>query len=137
MNELISLVIAFALIGLAFLLAWLIAKVMNYCSEQHYAKLHKKHPKLYEMCAERDALAEKRHKEWRERYLDPKAEIDETLEKMPYFTKAKQEEEEKRLEGLRQIMENYLSEGDPIKEQIAELQERIETYARINKLKNF
>lgn len=137
MEELVSLVITFALIGLAVFLAWLIAKVMNYCSEQHYAKLHKKHPKLYEMCAERDALANKRHKEWRERYLDPKAEIDETLEKMPYFTKAKQEEEEKRLEGLRQIMEDYLSEGDPIKKQITELQERIETYARINNLKNF
>ena len=137
MEELVSMIIAIALIGLVALLAWLIAKIMNYCSERHYTKLHKKHPKLYEMCAERDALVEKRHKEWRERYLDPKAEIDETLEKMPYFTKAKQEEEEKRLESLRQTMEDYLGEGDPIAEQIEELQERIETYARINKLKNF
>lgn len=137
MEELVSMIITIALIGLVALLAWLIAKVMNYCSEQYYAKLHKKHPKLYEMCAERDALAEKRHKEWRERYLDPKAEIDETLEIMPYFTKVKWEEEEKRLEGLRKIIEEYLSEGDPIKEQIEELQEHIEEYARKNKLKNF
>ena len=137
MEELVSMIITIALIGLVALLAWLIAKIMNYCSERHYIKLHKKHPKLYEMCAERDVLTEKRHKEWRERYLDPKAEIDETLEIMPYFTKAKREEEEKRLEGLRKTIEEYLSEGDPIREQIEELQERIETYARINKLKNF
>ena len=137
MEELVSMIIAIALIGLVALLAWLIAKIMNYCSERHYTKLHKKHPKLYEMCAERDALAEKRHKEWRERYLDPKAEIDKTLEIMPYFTKAKQEEEEKRLEELRKMIEDYQREGDPIAEQIEKLQERIEEYARKNNLKNF
>jgi len=137
MKELLSMVIAIALIGLTALLAWIIAKVMNYCSERYYAKLHKKHPKLYEMCAERDALTEKRHKEWQERYLDLKLEIDRTLEMMPYLTKAKQEEEEKRLEGLRQIIEEYLREVDLIKKQIEELQERIDEYARINKLKNF
>ena len=137
MEELVSMIIAIALVGLAILLAWVIAKIMNYCSERHYTKLHKKHPKLYEMCAERDALVEKRHKEWKERYLDPKAEIDETLEMMPYFTKEKREEEEKRLEVLRKIIEDYHREGDPIAEQIEELQKRIETYARINKLKNF
>lgn len=137
MEELVSMIITIALIGLVALLALIIVKVMDYCSERHYAKLHKKHPKLYEMCAERDALTEKRHKEWKERYLDPKAKIDETLEMMPYFTKEKREEEEKRLEVLRKMIEDYLSEGDPIREQIEELQERIETYARINKLKNF
>lgn len=137
MEELLSMVIAIALIGLTAFLAWLIAKVMNYYSERHYAKLHKKHPKLYEMCAERDALVEKQHKEWRERYLDLKLEIDRTLEMMPYLTKVKREEEEKRLEGLRQIIEEYLREVDLIKKQIEELQERIDEYARINKLKNF
>ena len=137
MEELVSMIIATALIGFVALLAWAVAKVMNYCSERHYAKLHKKHPKLYEMCAERDTLTERRHKEWKERYFDPKAEIYRTLEMMPYFTEAKREKEEKRLEYLRQIMEDYLHEGDPIKEQIEELQERIEKYARINKLKNF
>ena len=137
MEELVSMIITIALIGLVALLALIIVKIMNYCSERHYTKLHKKHPKLYEMCAERDALVEKRHKEWRERCLDPKAEIDETLEKMPYFTKAKQEEEEKRLESLRKMIEDYQREGDPIAEQIEKLQERIDEYARKNNLKNF
>jgi hypothetical protein len=137
MEELISMGIAIALIGLTILLAWLIAKVIGYCSERHYAKLRKKHPKLYEMCAERDALVNKRHKEWRERYFDPKTEIDETLKIMPYFTKEKREEEEQRLEELRKIIEDYHREGDPIAEQIEKLQERIEEYARKNNLKNF
>lgn len=137
MEELVSMIITIALIGLVALLALIIAKIMNYCSERHYAKLHKKHLKLYEMCAERDALANKRHKEYCARYFDPKTEIDETLKMMPYFTKEKREEEENRLEELRKIMEDYLREGDPLKEQIEKLQERIETYARINKLKNF
>lgn len=137
MEELVSMIITIALIGLVALLALIIAKVMDYCSERHYAKLHKKHPKLYEMCAERDALANKRHEEWCARYFDPKTEIDETLKIMPYFTKEKREEEEKHLEVLRKMIEDYLSEGDPIREQIEKLQERIETYARINKLKNF
>lgn len=137
MEELLSIVIAIALIGLAALLAWLIAKVINYCSEQHYAKLHKKHPKLYEMCAERDTLTEKRHKEWLTRYFYPKTEIDETLKMMPYFTKEKREEEEKHLEVLRKMIEDYQHEGDPIAEQIDKLQERIEEYAKKNNLKNF
>lgn len=132
MEELLSMVIAIALVGLSILLAWLIAKVMNYCSERHYAKLHKKHPKLYEMCDKRDALTKKRHQEWQERYFDPKAEIDKTLEMMPYFTKAKQEEEEKRLEGLRQIMEEYLNDPELSKrqKQIEKIQKRIEIYAK-------
>ena len=137
MEELVSMIIAIALVGLAILLAWVIAKVMDYCSERYYAKLHKKHPKLYEMCAERDALTEKRHKEWCARYFNPKTKIDETLKMMPYFTKERREEEEKHLEELRKIIEDYQREGDPIVEQIDKLQERIETYARINKLKNF
>ena len=137
MEELISMGIAIALVGLTILLAWLIAKVINYCSERYYAKLHKKHPKLYEMYAERDALANKRLKEWRARYFDPKTEIDETLKMMPYFTKEKREEEEKRLEVLRKMIEDYQREGDPIAEQIDKLQERIEEYARKNNLKNF
>ena len=137
MAGLLTMGIIIALIGSTVLLAWLIAKVITYCYDRHYAKLHKKHPKLYEMCAERDALVNKRHEEWRVRYFDPKNEIDETLKMMPYFTKEKREEEEKHLEELRKIMEDYQREGDPIAEQIEKLQERIETYARINNLKNF
>ncbi len=137
MVELITMGILIALIGTIVFLGWLIAKITDFCVERHYDKLHKKYPKLYEMCAERDALANKRHEEWRARYFDPKTEIDETLKIMPYFTKEKREEEEKHLEELRKIMEDYLREGDPIAEQIEKLQERIETYARINNLKNF
>jgi hypothetical protein len=137
MKELITMGIVIALLGTIVFLGWLIAKIADFCAERHYAKLHKKHPKLYEMCAERDALVNKRHKEWRERYFDPKTEIDETLKIMPYFTKEKREEEEQRLEELRKIIEDYHREGDPIAEQIEKLQERIDEYARKNNLKNF
>jgi chromosome segregation ATPase len=137
MTELITAGIIIAILGATVLLGWLIAKITDFCVERHYAKLRKKHPKLYEMCTERDALANKRHKEWRARYFDPKTEIDEILKMMPYFTKEKCEEEEKHLEELRKTMEDYQREGDPIKEQIAKLQERIEEYARENNLKNF
>lgn len=137
MTELISMGIAIAILGVIVFLGWLIAKITDVCVERHYAKLRKKHPKLYEMCAERDALANKRHKEWRARYFDPKTEIDETLKMMPYFTKEKREEEEKHLEELRKTIEDYQCEGDPIAEQIEKLQERIEEYARKNNLKSF
>ena len=137
MTELITMGIAIAVLGVIVFLGWLAAKIADFCAERHYAKLRKKHPKLYEMCAERDALANKRHKEWRTRYIDPKAEIDETLKMMPYFTKEKREEEEKHLEELRKTMEDYLREGDPIAEQIEKLQERIKEYASKNNLKNF
>ena len=137
MKELITMGIAIAVLGVIFFLAWLIVKITDVCMDRHYAKLRKKHPKLYEMCAERDALANKRHKEWRARYFDPKTEIDETLKMMPYFTKEKREEEEKRLEELRKTMEDYLREGDLLKEQIATLQDRIEEYASKNNLKHF
>lgn len=137
MAGLITLGIIIALLGITVFLGWLIAKIIDFCIERHYAKLRKRHPKLYEMCAERDALVNKRHKEWRERFFDPKTEIDETLKMMPYFTKEKREEEEKHLEELRKMIEDYQREGDPIAEQIEKLQERIEEYARKNKLKNF
>lgn len=137
MTELIIMGILITILGATVLLGWLIAKISDFCIERHYGKLRKKHPKLYEMCAERDALVNKRHKEWRARYSDPKTEIDETLKMMPYFTKEKREEEEKRLEELRKTMEDYRREGDPLKEQIAKLQDRIEEYARKNNLKNF
>lgn len=137
MTELITMGIVIAMLGVIALLCWLIVKITDFCWKCHYAKLHKKHPKLYEMCAERDTLANKRHKEWRARYFDPKTEIDETLKMMPYFTKEKREEEERRLEELRKIMEDYLREGDPIAKQISELQDLIEEYARKNNLKNF
>jgi uncharacterized coiled-coil DUF342 family protein len=137
MTELITAGIIIAILGATVLLGWLIAKITDFCVERHYAKLRKKHPKLYEMCAERDALANKRHKEWRARYFDPKTEIDEILKMMPYFTKEKREEEEKHLEELRKVMEDFQREGDPVKEQIANLQESIEEYARKNNLKNF
>jgi hypothetical protein len=137
MTELITAGIIIAILGVIVFLGWLIAKITDFCIERHYAKLRKKHPKLYEMCAERDVLANKRHKEWRARYFDPKTEIDEILKMMPYFTKEKREEEEKRLEELRKVMEDFQREGDPVKEQIANLQERIEEYAEKNNLKNF
>lgn len=137
MEELIAMGIAIAILGTTFFLGWFIAKIMDFCTKRHYVKLRKKHPKLYEMCAERDALTEKRHKEWRARFFDPKTEIDETLEMMPYFTKEKREEEERRLEELRKTIEDYQREGDPIAEQIEKLQERIEEYARKNNLKKF
>lgn len=137
MAGLITLGIIIALLGITVFLSWLIAKIIDFCMERYYTKLRKRHPKLYEMCAERDALVNKRHKEWRERFFDPKTEIDETLKMMPYFTKAKQEEEEKRLEELRKMIEDYQREGDPIAEQIEKLQERIDEYARKNNLKNF
>lgn len=137
MVGLLILGILIALIGIIILFCWLTLKIVDFCMKRHYAKLRKKHPKLYEMCAERDALANKRHREWRTRYFDPKTEIDETLKMMPYFTKEKREEEEERLEELREMIEDYQLEGDPIAEQIDELQERIEEYARKNKLKNF
>jgi hypothetical protein len=137
MTDLITMGIIIALLGVIVFLGWLIAKITDFCIERHYAKLRKKHPKLYEMCAKRDALAHKRHEEWRARYFDPKTEIDEILKMMPYFTKEKCEEEEKRLEELRKVMEDFQREGDPVKEQIANLQERIEEYAEKNNLKNF
>lgn len=137
MTELITLGILIALLGATVLLTWLIVKITDFYWERYYAKLRKKHPKLYEMCAERDTLTNKRHKEWRARYFDPKNEIDETLKMMPYFTKEKREEEENRIEELRKTMEEYQREGDPIVKQIDELQDRIEEYARKNNLKHF
>ena len=137
MTELITMGIIIALLGVIVLLCWLIIKITDFYWEHYYAKLRKKHPKLYEMCAERDALTNKRHREWHTRYFDPKTEIDETLKMMPYFTEEKREEKESHLEELRKIMEDYLNEEDLIIEQIDELQDRIEEYARKNNLKHF
>ena len=137
MTELITMGIVIVILGVIVLFCWLVIKITDFFEERHYAKLRKKHPKLYEMCAERDTLANKQHQEWRARYFDPKTEIDEILKMMPYFTKKKREEEENHLEELRKIIEDYSREGDPIAKQIDELQDRIEEYARKNNLKHF
>ena len=137
MVALITTGILIALIGTIVFLTWLIVKITEFCVERHYAKLRKKHPKLYEMCAECDVLDKKRNEEWRKRYYEPKNEIDKILGLMPYFPKEKKEEEEKHLEELRQTMADYLREGNPYTEQVDKLRERIEEYARKNNLKNF
>lgn len=137
MTELITIGIAIAVLGIGIFLTWVIVKITDVYTERHYAKLREKHPKLYEMCAERDALANKRHKEWLTRYHNPKTEINNILSVMPYLTKETREEEEERLEELRKMIEDYQREGDPIGEQISKLQERIEEYASRNNLKNF
>jgi hypothetical protein len=137
MIELIVMGSVIAFFGIIALLGLFTVKITEFCVERRYAKLHKKHPKLYEMCEERDALTKQQHKEWRARYFDPKNDIDETLKRMPYFTKEKREEEEKRLEELRKTMEDYLRKKNIIAEKIDKLQEHIEEYARKNNLKNF
>ena len=137
MTELIVIGILIALALIIVFLTLLIVKITEFCVERHYAKLRKKHPKLYEMCAECDALSKKRIEEWRKRYYEPKNEIDKILGLMPYFPKEKKEEEEKHLEELRQTMADYLREGNPYTEQVDKLRERIEEYARKNNLKNF
>lgn len=137
MTELTTMGIAITLLGATIFLGWLIAKITEFCVERHYAKLRKKHPKLYEMCADRDALARKRSEEWCARGYNLKNEIDEILKMMPYLTKEEREKKEKCLEELRQTIEDYHREIAPIEEQITELQECIENYARKNNLKNF
>lgn len=137
MVELLTIGIVIVLLGIIVLLGWLIVKITDFCMERHYAKLRKKHPKLYEMCAECDALDKKRYEEWRKHYYEPKNEIDKILGLMPYFPKEKKEEEEKHLEELRQTMTDYLREGNPYTEQVDKLRERINEYARKNNLKNF
>lgn len=137
MTKLITMGIVIGLIGIIILFIWLMVKITDFTIKHYYAKLHKKHPKLYEMCAECDALDEKRYEEWHKRYYEPKVEIDRILGLMPYFPKEKKEEEEKHLEELRQTMADYLREGNPYAEQVDKLRERIEEYARKNNLKNF
>lgn len=137
MTALISIGVSIALLGTIFFFTWLIVKITEFCIERHYAKLRKKHPKLYEMCAECDALSDKKYKEWHKRYYEPKIEIDKILGLMSYFPKEKKEEEEKHLEELRHTMADYLREGNPYDEQIDKLRERIEEYARKNNLKSF
>lgn len=134
-EELIVTGIMLALIGFTILLGWLIAKiceiVWNIKSKKHRAK----YPYLYELYGMRNKLIYEKHNIWKAQCHNPKQEIDNTMKNMRYFTKAKRQEEYIRLEQLREIIANHFAVIRPIEEEIDRIEQQIEDYKKLHKIK--
>lgn len=135
MTELITTCIMLALIGFTILLGWLIAKicdvVWNIKSKKHRAK----YPHLYELYSTRDKLHYEKFNIWKAQYHNPKQEIDDIMKNMRYFTKAKREEMYIKLEQLRETIANYFAVIRPIEEEIDRIEQQIEDYKKLHKIK--
>lgn len=130
-------VIMLGVLLLIVILGFLAAKITDYCYKRRYANLRKKHPRLYELAAERDEASRQRHLFWEENYYIPKTEIDNILENARYCTAAQKEKDEMRLEELREKIAYYHAHCDEYNDPISRLQAQMDEYAEKNNLKNY
>lgn len=135
MTELVTVGIMFALIGTAVLLGWLIAKICEIVYDIKAKKQRAKYPHLYELYGMRDKLYHEKHNIWKAQYYNPKQEIDDIMKNMRYFTKAKREEKYVELEQLRETIANYFVAIRPIEEEIGLIEQQIEDYKKLHKIK--
>lgn len=135
MTELITTCIMFALIGFTILLGWLIAKICDIVWNIKAKKHRAKYPTLYELYKMRDKLYLERNNIWKAQYYNPKQEIDDIMKNMRYFTKAKREEKYVELEQLRETMANHFAVIRPIEEEIGLIEQQIEDYKKLHKIK--
>ena len=134
-EELIVAGILLALIGFAILLGWLIAKICDVVWDIKSKKHRVKYPTLYELYKMRDKLYHEKHNIWKAQYNNPKQEIDDIMKNMRYFTKAKREEKYVELEQLREIIANHFAVIRPIEEEIDRIEQQIEDYKKLHKIK--
>jgi Mg2+ and Co2+ transporter CorA len=135
MTELIAAGISIAIIGFTFLLGWLLAKISGAVWDIKAKKHRAKYPTLYELYKMRDKLYHENHNIWKAQYHNPKQEIDDIMKNMRYFTKAKREEKYVELEQLRETIANYFAVIRPIEEEIDRIDQQIEDYKKLHKIK--
>ena len=135
MKELLAFGITIVLIGFVILGGWLIAKICDTVWNIKAKKHRAKYPHLYELYKMRDKLYHEKHNIWKAQYHNPKQEIDDIMKNMRYFTKAKRQEEYIRLEQLREIIANYFAAIRPMEEEIGRIEQQIEDYKKLHKIK--
>ena len=135
MTEVIVVGIAFALVGFVFLFGWFLAKIYDVVWDIKSKKHRAKYPHLYELYKMRDQLYKEKHSIWKAHYYNPKQEIDDIMENMHYFTKAKRQEKYIELEQLRETIENYYAEIRPFEDEINCIEQQIEDYKKLYKIK--
>jgi len=135
MEELLTFGIIIVLIGFVILGGWFIAKICEIVWDIKAKKHRAKYPTLYELYKIRDKLYLEKHNIWKAQYHNPKQEIDDIMKNMRYFTKAKREEKYVELEQLRETIANYFSTIRPIEEEIDRIEQQIEDYKKLHKIK--
>lgn len=135
MTDLIAVGIAIALVGFTFLLGWLLAKIYDIVWDIKSKKHRAKYPHLYELYKMRNKLYDEEHNIWKAQYHNPKQEIDDIMKNIRYFTRAKREEKYVELEQLRETIANYFSTIRPIEEEIDRIEQQIEDYKKLHKIK--
>jgi len=135
MEGLLTFGIMIVLIGFVVLLGWFIAKICEIVWDIKAKKHRAKYPTLYELYKIRDKLYLEKHNMSKAQYHNPKQEIDDIMKNMRYFTKAKREEKYVELEQLRETIANYFSTIRPIEEEIDRIEQQIEDYKKLHKIK--
>ena len=135
MTELIVTGISIAIVGFLILLCWLIVKICNVIYDIKAKKQRAKYPHLYELYKMRNKLDYEKFNIWKAQYHNPKQEIDDIMKNMRYFTKTKRQEEYIRLEQLREIIANHFAAIRPIEEKIDRIDQQIEDYKKLHKIK--
>lgn len=135
MEGLLTFGIMIVLIGFIILGGLLIAKIFDIVWDIKSKKHRAKYPHLYELYKMRDKLYHEKHGIWKAHYHNPKQEIGDIMKNMRYFTRAKREEKYVELEQLRETIENHFAEIRPIEDEIDRIEQQIEDYKKLHKIK--
>lgn len=96
---------------------------------------HKKHPQLYIMLTDLEALKLEKSDLWYEMDSLPRQKIDKILKEYRYYTKAQREEAKTTLENLRNTIAEYPTAVKSLNKKIVEMERKIKTYIAKNNIK--
>ena len=128
MEELISIVIALGLFGMACFLGWLIAEILNKCSDHKDKKRRQAHPELYRLFGLVDEKAGECCK-WRNNQIYPKKkQVDRLIAEMPYLITEERIKAEQELEELRFAIHTATITDKVLESELEELRQQVRAY---------
>ena len=128
MEELISVVIALGLFGMACFLGWLIAEVLNRYSDYKDKKRKQAHPELYRLF---ELVSEKASEccRWHNEQIYPKKkQVDKLIAEMPYLITEERIKAEQELENLRFAIHTATITDNVLESELEELRQKVKAY---------
>ena len=128
MEELIGVVIALGLFGMACLLGWLIAEALNRYSDHKDKKRKQAHPELYRLF---ELVNEKSSEccRWYNTQISPKKrQVDKLIAEMPYLITEERIKAEQELEELRYAIHTATITDNVLESELEELRQKVRAY---------
>lgn len=134
MEELICIAVALGLFGMACLLGWLIAEVLNRYSDYKDKKRRQAHPELYRLF---ELVSEKGGEccRWHNEQIYPKKkQVDRLIAEMPYLITEERIKAEQELEELRVAIHTATIKDNALESELEELRQQTKAYVEKHNL---